>query len=132
MTRAAERSRPRRAKSRPVATISRQVIVRAHDLVRKVCNFSGSCGAARGSAIWQRGGAHPTCQRGGRRSAPRGCFAWPATEDRAMNYLRTTILLAGLTALFMGVGHLIRSEERRVGKECRCRWSWRRYKKTEK
>jgi heat shock protein HtpX len=33
--------------------------------------------------------------------------ARPATEDRAMNYLRTTILLAGLTALFMGVGYLI-------------------------
>ena len=33
--------------------------------------------------------------------------ARPSTEDRAMNYLRTTILLAGLTALFMGVGYLI-------------------------
>src|SRR5262249_28598285 len=64
-------------------------------------------GAARGSAIWQRATAHPTCQRGGRRSAPRGRSARPATEDRAMNYLRTTILLAGLTALFMGVGYLI-------------------------
>jgi heat shock protein HtpX len=28
-------------------------------------------------------------------------------QERVMNYLRTAILLAGLTALFMGVGYLI-------------------------
>ena len=30
-----------------------------------------------------------------------------ADMRRTMNYLRTAILLAGLTALFMGVGYLI-------------------------
>ena len=30
-----------------------------------------------------------------------------------MNYLRTAILLAGLTALFMGVGYLIGGADRR-------------------
>ena len=30
-----------------------------------------------------------------------------------MNYLRTAILLAGLTALFMGVGYLIGGQSRR-------------------
>src|SRR5262249_57225075 len=30
------------------------------------------------------------------------------SKDTPMNYLRTAILLAGLTALFMGVGYLIR------------------------
>ena len=30
-----------------------------------------------------------------------------------MNYLRTAILLAGLTALFMGVGYLIGGAQRR-------------------
>jgi heat shock protein HtpX len=33
-----------------------------------------------------------------------------STEDATMNYLRTAILLAGLTALFMGVGYLIGGE----------------------
>src|SRR5262249_61784438 len=31
----------------------------------------------------------------------------PNSKDTPMNYLRTAILLAGLTALFMGVGYLI-------------------------
>ena len=38
-------------------------------------------------------------QEAGRVTALRG--------RRAMNYVRTAILLAGLTALFMGVGYLI-------------------------
>src|ERR671929_1704763 len=32
---------------------------------------------------------------------------WPGQWGSVMNYLRTAILLAGLTALFMGVGYLI-------------------------
>jgi heat shock protein HtpX len=48
---------------------------------------------------------HVSAEAGDVRRGVRG--ARPATEDRAMNYLRTTILLAGLTALFMGVGYLI-------------------------
>jgi TolB-like protein len=33
----------------------------------------------------------------------------------AMNYLRTAILLAGLTALFMGVGYLVEGRVRIAG-----------------
>jgi heat shock protein HtpX len=44
---------------------------------------------------------HPYLNVAGQRLALR-----PA-EETAMNYLRTAILLAGLTALFMGVGYLI-------------------------
>src|SRR5215212_3641489 len=36
-----------------------------------------------------------------------GCCAVTAGQESEMNYLRTAILLAGLTALFMGVGYLI-------------------------
>src|SRR5215212_2282151 len=36
-----------------------------------------------------------------------GCCTVTAGQESEMNYLRTAILLAGLTALFMGVGYLI-------------------------
>src|SRR5215207_1601060 len=36
-----------------------------------------------------------------------GCCTVTAGQESKMNYLRTAILLAGLTALFMGVGYLI-------------------------
>jgi heat shock protein HtpX len=48
---------------------------------------------------------HVSAEAGGLRRG--GAVPGLPTEDRAMNYLRTTILLAGLTALFMGVGYLI-------------------------
>src|SRR6266545_5943645 len=41
------------------------------------------------------------------RAAPRRRAVQGSAEEATMNYLRTAILLAGLTALFMGVGYLI-------------------------
>src|SRR5919198_455904 len=46
----------------------------------------------------------PQCRAGLRRE---GAPSQGSSEDATMNYLRTAILLAGLTALFMGVGYLI-------------------------
>jgi hypothetical protein len=49
----------------------------------------------------QRRRANPYLNEGGQ-YARAVCF-----RDKAMNYLKTAMLLAGLTALFMGVGYLI-------------------------
>jgi heat shock protein HtpX len=56
-------------------------------------------------ATLQAAGRHPTFS-GERRPLSRCIVPGPAVESE-MNYLRTAILLAGLTALFMGVGYLI-------------------------
>ena len=42
-----------------------------------------------------------------RRLWPAGCPAPRPIWESAMNFMRTAILLAGMTALFMGVGYLI-------------------------
>ena len=53
---------------------------------------------------------------GGRASQPRF-----SSLVRRQDLVRTLLTL--LAALLLGTGLLLRSEERRVGKECRSRWS---------
>src|SRR5688500_19251314 len=45
---------------------------------------------------------------------------WTILRDQFKNVLIVILLLATALSAFLGHG---RSEERRVGKECRCRWS---------
>ena len=47
------------------------------------------------------------------RTSERSALCATPTQERSMNYFRTAILLAGLTALFMGVGYLIGGARRR-------------------
>src|SRR5215470_17474975 len=66
------------------------------------CRSRPACVSPYTAGHLQAWGAHPTfCQEC--RRFHRGV----AGDGGAMNYLRTAILLAGLTALFMGVGYLI-------------------------
>src|SRR5678816_3120329 len=63
---------------------------------------------ARQRGLWQPGPANPTFYAQCRtRCDAKALRPWFAPRKRPMNYLRTAILLAGLTALFMGVGYLI-------------------------
>src|SRR5262245_5653984 len=68
----------------------------------------GSRPAARGSGLWQPAMTAPTFYA----QMPNPIWAQSrcpkvSAEEATMNHLRTTVLLAGLTALFMGVGYLI-------------------------
>src|SRR6201997_744057 len=63
---------------------------------------------ARQRDLWQPDPTDPTFYAQCRtRCGAKALRAWFAPRKRPMNYLRTAILLAGLTALFMGVGYLI-------------------------
>src|SRR5262249_17618409 len=63
-------------------------------------------GATKG--LWQPAPTDPTFQAQCRtRSRREGVASKVSAEEATMNHLRTAVLLAGLTALFMGVGYLI-------------------------
>ena len=61
---------------------------------------------------------------------PFSTMGWPDETDELKKFYPTSVLVTGFDIIFFGLSerggpalHLLRSEECRVGKECRSRWS---------